>query len=631
MKKNRNNLIFFLIFMIMPLSLFVISNRAENSPQMPNASFYLTEPNIYTHIPSRGVIDSAGRNILYWVQVSDVHIDMRWDDLRTKFEQLCDDINKTIKPAFVISTGDQVEARSIISEDDQHYQYEAEYQFFNQTIANYDFTPENWFSGVGNHERYNSQFNWSLFHYYIRNESQYGFDIVTSFGKYRFIMADTTQEYGLRNNYCLFGEMKKEKLDHLESLIQLGDLEEINQTVFAGHHSLNMITSEKSSSGKSYIQLIQESNASIYLCGHTHFPNLYAHHGDFSELLCPSWVDHYSYRICAFDNDLFSFSEQKAGQWPAALITSPMDGRWLTEKMPIERLNTLSEIRVLVFDPADALSITAKAYVNDVEIGSLSYQGDNLWTLNWDPNDYNDGNGYELTVNVTSPSGTSIQKIPFKLAGKTPMRINEGLTQLMISFPVISVLISLIIGLSIFSILRLVIPKIYFVTHKDNFRGKTPQDFDREGASFAQKTIHKMYFQSATLPISLFIILIIMAIYPLIGPYAIGPLSSNIFGYHMIYGIQIGGTYVLSIYSLIYSLVLVLASLFLQNYVFMNNKDSSRKDSIVFLLIVFGVAGFWMFVINHYFGFRTIFINPVPYIYILVPLICILILKKHNR
>lgn len=604
---------------------------SQTESPIPNASFYLDEPHIYTQTPSRGVIDSSGRNILYWVQVSDVHIDMRWDELRTKFEQLCDDINSTIKPAFVISTGDQVEARSVISEDDQHCQYEAEYQFFNETIANYDFTPDNWFSGVGNHERYNTQLNWSLFHYYIRNESQYGFDIVTSFGKYRFIMADTTQEYGLRNNYCLFGEMKKDKLDHLESLIQLGDLEEINQTVFTGHHSLNMITSEQSSSGKSYIQLIKESNASVYLCGHTHIPNLYTQHGDFSELLCPSWVDHYSYRICAFDNDLFSFSEQKGGQWPAALITSPMDGRWLTEKMPIERLNTLSEIRVLVFDPADSSSISAKAYVNDVEIGSLSYQGDNLWTLNWDPNDYNDGKGYELTVNVTSPSGTTIQKIPFKLAGKTPMRINGGLTQLMISLPIRSVLIGLIIGFSLFSLLRLVIPKLYYLTHKDNFRGRTPQDFDREGTSFTKRTIHKLYFQSATLPISLFILLFVMVIYPLIGPYVIGPLSSNIFGYHMIYGVQIEGTYVLTIYSLIYSLVLVLASLLLQNYVFMNNRDSSRKDSIIYLLIVFGVAGFWMYVINHYFGFQTIFINPVPYIYIFVPIICILLLKKHNK
>jgi len=131
---------------------------------------------------SQGVIDSNGRKIFYWVQISDIHINAEKDLERvTFFDQFCDHVNSTIKPAFVISSGDNVDAREetiwmFYAQD------ENENRLFNQTLQKYDFNASFWYNMLGNHERYDTELNFSLFQTHMRNETQYGVDFNPGFG-----------------------------------------------------------------------------------------------------------------------------------------------------------------------------------------------------------------------------------------------------------------------------------------------------------------------------------------------------------------------------------------------------------------------------------------------------------------
>ena len=72
---------------------------------------------------------------------------------------------------------------------------------------------------------------------------EYAFYFNTTFGTYRFIIADTVQDPGLINFFNLFGESKEDKLNELESIINENS-PDFNQTLFVGHHPIQAVYSE---------------------------------------------------------------------------------------------------------------------------------------------------------------------------------------------------------------------------------------------------------------------------------------------------------------------------------------------------------------------------------------------------
>ncbi|MBD3354116.1 MAG: hypothetical protein GF364_21725, partial [Candidatus Lokiarchaeota archaeon] len=506
-----------------------ISTSLESDATIPNASYYLSEPSVYERTATDGVIDSDGRKLFYWIQISDIHINMDYPERLTNFEDFCEDINNIIEPAFVLSTGDNVDGGSEDPEKHQHYQIEEEHVYFNNTLTSAGFSTDFWYSGVGNHERYNTAFDRSMYHQYIRNESQYAFDFTTSWGKYRFVMADTTQEYGLSNNLCLFGEMKTNKLDHLESLIQAGDASNLNDIIVTGHQAINQLWSQRTSTGNTFSGLIRKSESSVYLTGHNHFENLYNNRKEFLEIHCPSFRDRYMYRICAMDDDVFSFTDVKHREWPHCVITSPVDGRFYVENMELDNMLSHDEIRILIFDSELPGDISTEVFIDEVSMGSLTYQESNLWTLDWTPADYNDGNAHTLNVQIQSASGTENQTIQFNLSDFTPMEIG-GYMRYLIVVPIKEILIGLLVLLFVAAMANLIVPKIYYLKHRERLNKLTPEDFDKPTDSFITKHIVKKWFQTAIMPSSLYIPLFVTTLYAILGPAFIAPICNDNIG-----------------------------------------------------------------------------------------------------
>jgi hypothetical protein len=135
---------------LLELSFNPIASGLQTNSINPNRYYDL---NAATY---NGVIDNNDRNIFYWIQISDIHINMEHTDLLDKFDEFCNETISVIDPAFVMSSGDTLDAGPKIKAQ-VFYQDEAEYIFFNKTLEKYNFNDTFWLPVIGNHERYSTE------------------------------------------------------------------------------------------------------------------------------------------------------------------------------------------------------------------------------------------------------------------------------------------------------------------------------------------------------------------------------------------------------------------------------------------------------------------------------------------
>lgn len=564
-----------------------------------------------------GVIDNYDRNILYWIQISDIHLNMDQPDLLAKFDEFCNKTISIVDPAFIISTGDTLDADPGLEIKAQvFYQDEAEYIFFNETLEKYGFNESFWLPVIGNHERYNTE-DLSLYNYYIRNQTQYAFYFNTSFGNYRFIIADTVQDPGLINFFNLFGESKEVKLNELESIINDENSPDFNQTVFVGHHPVNTIFSEKSRSGRNFEDLIVESDAVAYIYGHLHWDNYYANHDDFLEMHSQSFKKYYSYRIFAFDNDIFSFTEEKLGKWPAILVTNPIQHQYYTQNLPLERMVTDNEIRTLVFDPNPITSIYAE--VDGQIIGNLTNQGDNLWVLPWNPGEYLQGQ-HHLKIFVSSDSGQESSDVLFDLSNFDYNGV-ISIGEIFLKLPLIPIFFYLSIFLSLVSFSVLIGPQIWSMYAKKRNALLSIEEFDKRKQNFRRKRL-RIFVQSQYLPKYSVALILILLLYNIFGPSLIAPVLNDKIGVLILTNVYVNGGYVKSINGLIIISLFMLSSYYMESFVIHSihrQKTKKRTDKLRLLsplIVVFLYVG----LVGYFMGIH-VFYQPWLYINTLIPLI----------
>lgn len=604
------------------LCLWVVPGRVFQSPASPrltvrpasdeqpwDAQAIPPQNQVHLDVPRDGVIATPDRAVMYWLQVSDTHLHMRQPERLTNFQRFCNETIPAIAPAFVLSTGDNVDGNYT---EDYYAQDEHEYQFYNATLQANGYNASFWYPIPGNHDRYNTGVNRSLYLRYIRNETLYAVDARTPFGVYRFVLTDTTQAVGARNFLCLFGEMRTPELDQVERLLALPGPAgaPINQTVVLGHHPLNQVYSEETTSGASFEGLFDRHDVGTYLCGHLHIDDLYYNHGHVAELQCPSFKDFYRYRICAYDDDVFSFSDETLDEWPAVVVTSPTDARFYTPTDPLERVATHDEVRVLIFDPAPVMS--AHVEVDGTVVGNLTAQGNHLWAVPWDPSAFATGQ-HEMRVHVRTDSGSTVRTLMFALDDFTSAPpasvLGYGLW-----FPIITVLWGLLILNTIWYFGEIVVPKLYARLHPEKIAGLTPADLDREDSSFFEKHYLKRWLQAAQLPALDTLLLVGLYLYLVVGPILVLPLVHERVGFLWLNRFTVDGRAVLEITGLLVAWGFGLACLFLQGYVIRGYRNNP-KWARFFLLVFYATLAGIFYLVQDYFGVATLALNPLLYLY----------------
>ncbi len=622
MKKHfANRLLILLIFASLGLSLLFgteTPNSAEQ--QLSPAQQGFQDVTIKKFTPSQGIINSSNRNIVYFVQLSDIHIQMDHPHTISNFDKFCNETISIVNPALIMATGDLVEAQDLPK--GQHEQDFREYQVINTTISKYNLT-DRFFATIGNHEMYQSK-NRTMFTTNIYPQTQYQIQMNTSFGLYQFIVIDDVKEIGMKNPFNLWGEMKKDKLNNLEKHINVpGDF---NQTLLFAHIPILHTRSEKSDSGKTFRNLIDESGAPAIFTGHVHLRPIYAKPDSVFDLMVPAFSTKQAYRIISIDNDIYSFSEEVVGSYPAVTITTPTDSRFYSPNTRVDRLIDQNEIRVLIFDPKSVLS--TEVYIDGRSLGNLTNVGNNLWILPYNPQEYSTG-AHELTVVVKTESGETVRTHSFNLKDTKPTSIG-GIYKYINGFAFETSLWFIIILLTVISIANIITGPLWKAISPETFGKYNLQTFDKDHNLFKRLFV-KNHIKAGNLELKDTLLLLVPTIYVFIGPILIAPLYFDEWGILWFNRMTLGSYYTLSLYGLIFPFLFLWGFVNLQNYVIRNFRNTKRtaRGGLIFQGVMI-IA--YIVVVGKYFPIWVLFANPMFYLTVLITayFVYLVELKRYN-
>ncbi|KAG8035777.1 hypothetical protein G9C98_001433 [Cotesia typhae] len=382
----------FLIFILM-LSIFVA--------KVTNLIATDVETNLETIKPKYYDIDDSPDHLMWFLQISDIHISVFKDYSRiTEFKEFCDITVRTIKPAVVLASGDLTDAKTKDAMGSK--QILDEWEHYKRVLKETDVTKRTtWLDVRGNHDNFNVIALNSSENYYTnysvqgRNHSRsYIHQISANKEKFSFIAIDACLEPGPRRPFNFIGLLDNKEVDHVRKLAQESRRLNSHYIIWFGHYPTSSILTEDTRSIRNIMGDYGEGL--VYLCGHYHtlggtLPEMYTlQHAGFLELELGDWKDNRLYRVAAVDHGQFSFIDVKHGDWPVILITNPKHALYtMPSKENLESIIKSTHIRVLAFSTAPIEKVEIK--INDEPWINCNHIEGPLYTVKWNPALYNSG------------------------------------------------------------------------------------------------------------------------------------------------------------------------------------------------------------------------------------------------
>jgi len=213
-------------------------------------------------------------NLVYFLQVSDVHLSVFHPERLLQFETFCNQTVKVISPRLVLLTGDITDALKNPTSTPyyQNQQQEAEWlQYSSTLVANGLYNKSFWLDIRGNHDAfaisdYQSPQNYYLTHGVYGDERDYTFVLDAGFARYQLVSMDLSFDLGVSAPFDFFG-LVPQQISQVQAAVDLAP--QFNHTLLFGHYprvtSMNRVPWESLTQGK----------VLAYLCGHLHTARMY--------------------------------------------------------------------------------------------------------------------------------------------------------------------------------------------------------------------------------------------------------------------------------------------------------------------------------------------------------------------
>jgi len=229
-------------------------------------------------------------NLVYFLQVSDVHLS-KFDASRGEhFSIFCNETVPVVNPALVIHTGDITDAVKFPAGSTyyQNEQFLEEWEFYKNTLVEHGyFNKSFWLDLRGNHDafaipHYSSPNNYFKEYAVYGDVRDYTFVLNTGFASYQFVTMDLTFDLGLSSPFDFFG-LPPDNLT--EVLTAVNNAANFNHTILLGHYP-RVTTIDRVPWGR-----LTKGKVLAYLCGHIHAKTMWNRMpGDYLELELAVWT-----------------------------------------------------------------------------------------------------------------------------------------------------------------------------------------------------------------------------------------------------------------------------------------------------------------------------------------------------
>jgi hypothetical protein len=405
-----------------------------------------TAVNFYQRSPTRlngSILADQLQGLAWFVQISDLHFSIFQDNTRaTDFQDLCKFVNEAVQPQAVILTGDLTDAKT--KDKLGSRQFLEEWNIYHDTMkicGAYGNSNPKWLDVRGNHDTFN--INGAMHDYYRdfgiqKDKKSYLSKVNVNNVTYGFVAIDATLNPGPKRPFNFFGSLSTEELEEIDYLMSEAAKSSDVQIVFSHYPTSCTVTPNpglKSVIGKS-------PNVLAYLCGHLHtlnglVPHMYSSQPEgFLELELGDWKDNRIFRILVVDQGHLIFHDAKhVADQAVAVISNPRDITFV-QSHDFEAVKTSSHIRVLAFANQALVKVMISIDGSDPAIMKLKSSSKPLYTVNWNPKDFDDGHIHTAQLSLHLEDGQVIVQNPthFSLSPQFDMMGAGLLANIVLSF-----------------------------------------------------------------------------------------------------------------------------------------------------------------------------------------------------
>jgi len=420
---------YLVIFILLSVSAYGVIVFDTSPYQNSYQTAYGGQPTTTLHKFSAHLSNDTNKNF-WFVHITDIHIGayLLYANNKQNFRDFFDNVKQVLNvnndSNFIVSSGDLTNGRIPLPDSQDIHQWQEYYNIVsNGGLLNTSY----YYDIAGNHDGYGDSIAFTYFlNWSIQKQLQYSWYRTFPFGNYTFIALNTVQDTGSPFPDGTSGSLNRIELDWFEQ--QLITAERTSNLTFVfGHHPEDDLGNNTTTSGMTFLQLLEKYNTSAYIYGHGHEN----HERNQGGTLCiesdslgqPLTLP--GYRIFAVDNDGISTVYQPLNKWPAVLITSPID-RGLTMQAPdIPNNSQFVPIRALVFDENAISSVQFKLDAGIFNPMSIIPTNTNFWNASFDASSLSDGE-HTITVQASSSSGIASDSITIRVGSPDTPEIVNG-------------------------------------------------------------------------------------------------------------------------------------------------------------------------------------------------------------